>query len=379
MRYIFLLFAVFFITACSKEQIKISGKIHNAENKMLYLEEVNLYNTSITDSVKLNKNGSFSFKFKSPVSCFYQLRLTPAQTILLFPNPGDKIKVDADATNILTSLKIKGSHDTEQITKLICMLDDTKVKMDSISVLYEKTSDEIERGRLNKEYQSILDKHRKASVAYILTNYNSLSSIYALYQQYQPGYYVFYKTSDLQYFQILSDSLSKYHAGSPHVESLKAYTAKLVNDYHSNKLLSSGNISNLLPEVKLPDLSGDSVSLYNLKGKYVLLSFWSSKSEPSVKLNLQLKKIYNQYRTKGFEILQVSFDNSAEEWERAVRFDELPWISVIDQKFPNTRLVGNYNIQQLPANYLIDKDNVNILAKNLSASQLKDKLEDLIK
>jgi hypothetical protein len=110
-----------------------------------------------------------------------------------------------------------------------------------------------------------------------------------------------------------------------------------------------------------------------------LLSFWSSKNQLSVSLNLQLKKIYNQYRSKGFEVLQVSFDNSTEEWIKAVRFDELPWISVIDQKFPNTNLVGNYNIKQLPANYLISTDNVTILAKNLTASQLKDKLDDLLK
>lgn len=379
MRYVFLVFSVFLFAACSKEQVKISGKIRNAENKILYLEEVNLYDASVKDSVKLNKNGSFTFKFETPVSCFYQLRISPEQTILLFPNPGDKIKVEADASNILSSLETKGSTDTEQMTKLIRRLNETRHKLDSISVLYEKATDETERIRLNKEYQMILEGHRKASIAYILTNYKSLSSVYALYQQYQPGYYVFYKTADLQYFKILSDSLSKYHPGSSHVESLKSYTAKLVNDYNKRRMLSLGKVTNLLPEVKLPDITGDSVSLYSLKGKYVLLSFWSLRNQASVSQNLQLKRIYNQFRNRGFEILQVSFDNSEDAWKNAVKFDELPWISVIDKKFPNTKLVGYYNIQQLPANYLIGKDNTSIIAKNLTAAQLKDKLDDLIK
>ena len=56
--------------------------------------------------------------------------------------------------------------------------------------------------------------------------------------------------------------------------------------------------------------------------------------------------------------MQVSFDNSQEEWKRAIRFDELPWLSVIDPTFPNSAIAVSYNVQNLPANYLIDKDNV---------------------
>ena len=97
------------------------------------------------------------------------------------------------------------------------------------------------RNQLNGRYQEVLESHRKASIAYLLTNYNSLSSVYVLYQQYQPGYYVFYKTTDLQYFKILSDSLSKYHPGSKHVDALKAYTNKLLNDYNSQVLLQHAN------------------------------------------------------------------------------------------------------------------------------------------
>jgi hypothetical protein len=66
-----------------------------------------------------------------------------------------------------------------------------------------------------------------------------------------------------------------------------------------------------------------------------------------------------------------------ETWQQAVRFDELPWISVIDSKFPNSIVAANYNISQIPSNYLIGADNITILAKNLTPAQLQMKLGDI--
>jgi peroxiredoxin len=126
-------------------------------------------------------------------------------------------------------------------------------------------------------------------------------------------------------------------------------------------------------------MAGDTVSLTDFAGKYVLLSFWASGDENSIRQNLELKKIYPGFRNKGFEIVQVSFDNSPEKWRRAVRYDELPWVSLIDARYPNSIIAGNYNITAIPTNYLISKDNLTILAKNLTPAQLKDKLTDLLK
>jgi hypothetical protein len=42
-------------------------------------------------------------------------------------------------------------------------------------------------------------------------------------------------------------------------------------------------------------------------------------------------------------------------------------------------VAGNFNVTALPANFLIDKDNLTILAKNLTPAQLQLKLQDIIK
>jgi peroxiredoxin len=378
MRKIVLFCFVLLLAACGKEQVKITGHISNAGKAVMYLDEIDVYDIIPADSVALKKNGRFSFSFDSKVPCFYQLRLSPDKVIILFPKPGQHIKITADANNLLASLAIEGSHDTEQITKIIRLLDQTKVRLDSITTLSKSITQDSILIRLNKEYLDILERHRKVSIAYLLTHSNSLSSLYVLYQQYQPNSYVFYKTTDIQFFKIVSDTLTKYYPGLKHVTALQAYTNNLIGKYKSQVLYQQalqGGVS--LPVVALPDMAGDTITLKSLKGKYVLLSFWSSENKSCVSQNLELKKVYEKYKSRNFEILQVAFDNSKEAWGRAVRFDELPWKSVIDEGFQNSPIAGNYNITQLPANYLIDKDNVTILGKNLTPYQLQTKLQDL--
>jgi peroxiredoxin len=365
------------ISACSKNKLKITGTIENAGQAVLYFDEVDVYNTIPVDSIKLSKNGRFSFKTGLSAAGFYELRLSPEKVIVLFPKPGDHITINADAKDLPKSVKVEGSHDTEQISKLITMLAETRDKLDSIGQIHENTSDDSLKVRLNKEYQELLEGHRKVSIAYILAHYNSLSGVYAIYQQYMPGYYLFYKTTDLQFFKILSDSLSKYYPDSKHVKALKSYTDKKLRQYNAQVLLSQANVTEgILPEIELPDYTGKNAKLSALKGKYVLLSFWVTGNQTCVRQNLELKKIYDQYKSRGFEIFQVSFDNSPERWQSAIRFDEIPWISVIDTGY--SVVAGNYNVTQLPANYLISKDNSSILGKNLTPTQVRDKLQDLL-
>jgi folylpolyglutamate synthase/dihydropteroate synthase len=158
--------------------------------------------------------------------------LSNGKLIALFPDPGQKIKVEADAANLIPSVRIDGSHNSEQAAKLIRSLHETKILLDSLNVLYEKTADDSVRNRLRQEFSDVLEIHRKFSKTFILTHYNSLASLYALYQQYQTGSYVFYKNTDLQFFKIVSDSLGKYIPNSRHVKALKAYTNNMLSDYN---------------------------------------------------------------------------------------------------------------------------------------------------
>ena len=187
------------------------------------------------------------------------------------------------------------------------------------------------------------------------------------------------KLRDLQFYKIVTDSLVKKYPRVKQVIALKQNTQKLLSDYYNQKLLSFADTDNIgLPEIALPDSKGDTINLKSLKGKYILLSFWATWNNPSIEYNLGLKDIYQKYKSKGLEIYHVSLDKSIETWNRSIIFDELKWINVIDTTFPYSRAAGVYNVQMLPANYLIDKDFSTIIAKNLLPAQLDAKLAELL-
>jgi peroxiredoxin len=377
MKKLSLILLVAVVAACGREKIRISGTIAGAEKKTLYFDEVNVYDNTVLDSAVLKKSGRFSFSRKADEPGFYQLKIGN-DVIVLFPEPGEHITVSAAMKNVDSSLVVEGSEGTMELAKLIKRLHATTYSLDSINTLFKSETSDSAKLALNATYNDILEKHRKYSKGYLLTHSHSLTSVYVLYQQYFPNSYVFYKTSDLQFFKIITDSLSKYHPRSKHVRSLKAFTQNRIDQYNSKLMLK--DVKDIaLPALRLPDMKGDTVNIKDFKGKYVLLCFWVPGDNNCTTQNLELKKVYASFRKKGFEIVQVALDNNPDRWKMAVRYDELPWVSLIDARFPNSIVAGNYNVTQVPSNYLIDKDNVSIKGKDLSAALLRDKLSDLIK
>ena len=135
-----------------------------------------------------------------------------------------------------------------------------------------------------------------------------------------------------------------------------------------------------IPQTKIdPDLkniAGKRIALSSLKGKYVLLTFWSVRSKECIEENLKLKEFYRLYSKKGFEIYQINLDESETDWKSAVKFDELPWISTREDDPLNPKSAIIFNVKNLPANYLFDKAG-KIIASNLHGRSLQLKLEQL--
>jgi peroxiredoxin len=359
--------------------MRVKGKMTGCSSKKIYFDEVDVYQTRAVDSMKLKKNGNFRFRDNSRFPKFYQLRLANGETIQLLLEPGEKAEIRAGCSDLLNTLKIKGSDGTILVNEIIAALLKVTVKLDSISSLYENTTDSGLRDNLVSEYEEIMNDHRKYTIEFLLKHSTSLASFRALYQQYEDDLFVLNKLKDLQFYKIVTDSLVKKYPRVKQVIALKKNTQKLLSQYYNQKLLSFADTSNIgLPEIALPDTKGDTISLKSLKGKYILLSFWATWNSPSIEYNLGLKDVYKKYKKNGFEIYHISLDKSIESWNRYVIFDELEWINVIDTTFPYSKVAGVYNVQALPANYLIDKDFNNIIEKNLFPEQLDARLHELL-
>ena len=60
------------------------------------------------------------------------------------------------------------------------------------------------------------------------------------------------------------------------------------------------------PNVTFTTLQGKKISMASLKGKVVLINFWATECRACVTEMPALASIYNEYKSKGFEVIAVA-------------------------------------------------------------------------
>jgi thiol-disulfide isomerase/thioredoxin len=381
-RIIFLLTLVIIITGCNhKKQFSVNGVIKDSKTKYIYLNKLDVDTPILIDSAKISRKGSFRFKVKATGPDFYQLGFSTTNFITLLAEPGERINLLFNGKDLFENYSVKGSAGSAKLQVLDLFLAETKRKLDSLSTLYTKASHEpgfdVRGPLLDAEFKDLIKAQRKNNIVFIINNINSLVSIKALYQRIDPQTYVLYDQHDLQYLKIVSDSLTRRYPNSKQVQALARDFKKELNQMLFSQIEQiSKNLPNTVLDPDLVNIAGKRVSLSSLKGKYVLLTFWSAQSKDCIEENLQLKEFYKLYNKKGFEIYQINLDENEELWRAAVRFDELPWINTREDNPKDPKNALLFNVKTLPANYLFDKES-KIIASNLHGKELQLKLDQL--
>jgi thiol-disulfide isomerase/thioredoxin len=381
-RIIFLLTLVIIITGCNhKNQFSVNGVIKDSKTKYIYLNKLDVDTPILIDSAKISRKGSFRFKVKATGPDFYQLGFSTTNFITLLAEPEERINLLFNGKDLFENYSVKGSAGSAKLQVLDLFLAETKRKLDSLSTLYTKASHEpgfdVRGPLLDAEFKDLVKAQRKNNIVFIINNINSLASIKALYQKINPQTYVLYDQHDLQYLKIVSDSLTRHYPNSKQVQALARDFKKELNQMLFSQIEQiSKNLPNTVLDPDLVNIAGKRVSLSSLKGKYVLLTFWSVQSRDCIEENLQLKEFYKLYNKKGFEIYQINLDENEELWRAAVRFDELPWINTREDNPKDPKNALLFNVKTLPANYLFDKES-KIIASNLHGKELQLKLDQL--
>jgi peroxiredoxin len=122
------------------------------------------------------------------------------------------------------------------------------------------------------------------------------------------------------------------------------------------------------PEIKLPGLAYDSISLYATKANYTLLFFWEPGCAYCTKIIQELNKVTSKYNYLPVKVFAVCLDTNREQWVEFVD-SKMPktWINTIETRDSKTAL--KYNIARTPAMYLLDPDK-KIIDKNFTIPEL---------
>jgi len=119
----------------------------------------------------------------------------------------------------------------------------------------------------------------------------------------------------------------------------------------------ASSIGNRAPDFTRPDVTGQSLTLSALEGNgYILLDFWASWCVPCRRDNPEIKKLYETYHSKGFDIISISWDSNKKAWQDAVAADGTGgWHQVFANVFlPNDNgLRDTYSISSIPSLILI--------------------------
>ena len=133
------------------------------------------------------------------------------------------------------------------------------------------------------------------------------------------------------------------------------------------------NVGDMAPDFKIQTMSAEQsqTELSDLKGKYVLLSFWASYDAQSRMQNASLSNVLRSAsRNDNVEMVSVSFDEYQSIFKETVRKDQIVTPTCfVETKGEYSGLFKKYRLGRGFTNYLLD-DNGVIIAKNISAAEL---------
>jgi len=158
----------------------------------------------------------------------------------------------------------------------------------------------------------------------------------------------------------ISESESKFYALNE--EQKNSNTGKaLILKIESNKSTATGKP--VIPFAQI-GIDGTMVDVNAYKGKVVLIDFWGSWCVPCRISHPALKELYDQYKSKGFEIIGISNEiaNSNRDkkkqdiaWRKAVKEDGLSWPQILyDPAIKD--IVKEYDINGYPTKFLVDQN-----------------------
>jgi peroxiredoxin len=356
----FVLALMVFSCQMAKDEYSIKGSIAGVDTGKIYLLKIVDGQPQSIDTAEL-VDGKFSFKGKMQMPDFRLLRLNEQDYFAQFflDNASITIKAKKDS---LRNTKITGSPTQDVLQIYLNEMEKLNKDMMALQAKYQNAvstgnTDEANKAQIDR--QAMLDNNLFYTKNFVKEHNNSVVSAYitlAMLAGQVDG-------------SVLDSIVSKF---VPEIGASE-YVIKLKEIVQEQKKTAIGVEA---PDFTMNDFDGKPVMLSSLRGKVVMIDFWASWCGPCRQENPNVVKLYNQYHSKGFEILGVSLDKDKESWAKAIKDDQLSWIHVSDLQYWQNAVARLYGVNSIPQTYLLDKDG-KIIAKGLRSEQLAAKLGQL--
>ena len=115
------------------------------------------------------------------------------------------------------------------------------------------------------------------------------------------------------------------------------------------------NTSVAAPEVTYINLQGKKITTESLRGKVVMVNFWTTDCATCVREMPQMVDTYNKFKNQGFEFVAVALKRDPPNY--VINFTEthqLPFTVALDSGGDIAKAFGD--VQMTPTTFVIDKD-----------------------
>lgn len=374
------------LTSCNNKKFHINGNITEAQDSMLYLENLSLNGPVKIDSVKLGEDGSFTFEENAMDSItpeFYRLRIAN-QSINLSIDSTETVNVKAAYPQMSYKYEVEGSENCSKIKELSLkqmtlqsningIIKSPNIGVDSMDVIV---------ARMLAAYK------QDVKTNYIFKEPMKASSYYALFQTIQLGntnsliFNPRNNKDDVKVFAAVATSWDTYYPGAERGKNLHNIAIegmkdiRIIDRQRAQQQIEASKVSvNGCIEIALQDNKGQVRRLSDLTGKVVLLDFHIFASNESTKRIMMLRELYNKYHAAGLEIYQVSVDPDEHFWKTSTA--ALPWICVREENGIQGTSLQLYNVQSIPTFFLIDRSNT-LRARDIQIKDIDAAIKNLL-
>lgn len=366
------LLALFTLSIISCNNLKdneflISGTANGIENGKKVFVEIQDENGVIAKDTGVIENGKFELKGSTDNIDLGFIRIENEKINLPIILEEGKIKINIVKDSLQKST-IEGTFNNDKFQKFnnesVAILEKVKKFEKENNPKMQKAlaaKDTVTVNKIKKEYKNFQNDMNDYSKTFIKNNPDAFISVLLLenflMREYIPA-------TEIKSFY---DKLDKKLVNTKSAQNIKK----------TLDLMLAVVVGKPAPKFSAKSPEGKLISLDESLGKVTIVDFWASWCAPCRKENPNVVALYNEYHSKGLNIIGVSLDQDAKKWKDAIAKDNLSWIHVSNLKYWDEPIGKQYGISSIPATFILDAKG-NIVAKDLRGDALRAKVKELL-